>query len=196
MFDRSRASKFHRLAAGAGLALAAAMFASQAWGQAAAPKPAPATPAAAPAQSGPPPQQETVGDWRIVCVTQGTAKRCTLIQEQTATQNNQRLLAIEMGMNGDKLEGLLILPFGVLLDRGVSLQLDEQATQTSLRYRTCLPVGCVVSVSFDAKSLPALRGGTGLKVKLAVESGQEQTLTISLKGFGQALDRMAVLAKG
>lgn len=173
---------------------------SAAWAQAA----KPAAPAQAPAtgatQSGGQPapevQQETFGDWRVLCATQGPAKRCVATQEQSSTQTRQRVLAIEMALNADKLEGVLVLPFGLLLDRGVVLQLDEQPAQPAQRFRTCLPAGCVVPVSFDAKSIAALRAGTALKIKVVVESGQEQGLAISLKGLAQALDRLPALLKG
>ena len=141
-------------------------------------------------------QQETFGDWRVLCATQGPAKRCVATQEQSSTQTRQRVLAIEMALNADKLEGVLVLPFGLLLDRGVVLQLDEQPAQPAQRFRTCLPAGCVVPVSFDAKSIAALRAGTALKIKVVVESGQEQGLAISLKGLAQALDRLPALLKG
>jgi invasion protein IalB len=199
------------LIAALGFGLAAA---SGAWGQAAkpaapaAPAPAAAAPAAGaaapaagtPAQPGQAPasevQQEPFGDWRVVCLTQPTGKRCTLIQEQAAPQTRQRMLAVEVALNGDKLEGLLLLPFGLLLERGVVLQLDEQPAQPALRFRTCLPAGCVVPINFDAKTLAALRNGKNLKLKVALDGGQEPNLVISLNGFGQAVDRLVALRKG
>jgi len=140
--------------------------------------------------------QESFDDWRVICATQGTVRRCTVAQEQSSAQSRQRILAIELGMNGDKLEGILVLPFGLVLDRGAALQLDDQPAQAALRFRTCLPAGCLVPISFDAKTTAALRKGGSLKVKVGLENGQDQTLPISLKGFATALDRLTALMKG
>jgi invasion protein IalB len=188
------------LAAAGGVYAQAAKPAAPAASAAAAPGTAPAAPAAgAPAQPGQTPasevQKETFGDWLVVCLAQPTGKRCTLIQEQAAPQTRQRMLAMEVALNGDKLEGLLLLPFGLLLERGVVMQLDDQPAQPALRFRTCLPAGCVVPINFDAKTLATLRAGKNLKLKVALDSGQEPNLVISLNGFGQAVDRLAALRK-
>ncbi|HEY4374705.1 MAG TPA: invasion associated locus B family protein [Burkholderiales bacterium] len=140
--------------------------------------------------------QETFGDWRVACLTRDKVKRCSMTQEQANSKTQQRVLAIELGGGADKLEGILVLPFGVALERGVALQLDDQAAQAPLRYSTCLPAGCIVPVRFDAKFVTALRGGTALKGKIGVEGAPDQTFSISLKGFGTALDRLVVLLKG
>jgi invasion protein IalB len=139
--------------------------------------------------------QETFGDWRVACVVEGAAKRCSLTQEQVNQQSRQRVLAIEVSSAGDKLDGVLLMPFGLALDRGVSLQINDQPGQTSLKFRTCLPGGCLVPLSFDGKIVAALRAGTTLKAKAIADGGQDQPFTISLKGFGQALDRVAVLSR-
>ncbi|MFX7140837.1 invasion associated locus B family protein, partial [Acinetobacter baumannii] len=73
----------------------------------------------------------------MACMVQGNAKRCGLTQEQTNQQTRQRVLAMEVTLVGDRMEGVLLLPFGLVLDQGVVLQIDEQPQGQPLRFRTC-----------------------------------------------------------
>jgi len=166
--------------------------------EAQAPRPLPAPAAAQPAAAlpgGATSLQETHGDWVVGCVVQAAAKRCGATQEQTNQQTRQRVIAMELAPAGDRIEGALLLPFGLVLDQGVALQIDDQALGQPLRFRTCLPGGCLVPLSFDARQSVALRGGTMLKSRIVPDGGQPTVLTISLKGLGSALDRTATLAR-
>lgn len=138
---------------------------------------------------------ETYKDWRVTCVAQGAAKRCALSQQQ-AQQNGQRVLAIELNApSGNTVAGTLVLPFGLALDSGVTFQIDEKPAMAPVRFRTCLPAGCLVNVSFDAATLVALRAGAVLKIKATADGGAAAPFSISLQGFGTALDRVAALAR-
>lgn len=138
---------------------------------------------------------ETFGDWQVGCVVQGPAKRCAIMQEQANQQTRQRVFAIEIANAGDKLEGVLLMPFGLALERGATLQIDDQPITTAVKFRTCLPGGCLVPLTFDAKSIAGLRVGTMLKIRATADGGAEQLYSVSLKGFSQALDRINLLAK-
>ncbi|SFT80392.1 invasion associated locus B family protein [Mesorhizobium sp. DCY119] len=140
--------------------------------------------------------QETYEDWQVACMQRGEGKFCSMSQQQ-AQQNGQRILAIEINkIDTGKSEGILALPFGLALDSGVTVQVDEKPAGKPLRFRTCIPAGCLVPVSFDAAMVTALRGGTALKLAaVASENGQPVNFSISLKGFGAALDRTAALVK-
>lgn len=138
---------------------------------------------------------ETYKDWRVVCAQQGGAKRCVLNQVQTQ-QSGQRVLAIELNaLTGSAVAGVLVLPFGLSLDAGVAFQIDEKLTVQPMRFRTCLPSGCLVAVSFDAQMVVALRTGTALKINATADSGAAAPFSISLQGFASALDRAAMLSR-
>jgi len=164
-------------------------------GSSAGAQPAASTAAPATLPGGATSLQETFGDWQVGCVVQGPVKRCALTQEQINQQSRQRVFAIEISIAGDKLEGILLMPFGLMFDRGVILQIDEQPAQPALKFRTCLPGGCLVPLSLDTKIVGALRVGSALKARASADGGTDQLYTISLKGFGQALDRVSVLSK-
>jgi invasion protein IalB len=141
--------------------------------------------------------QEAYDNWTVACVQQSAAKHCSLSQQQMDSQSHQRVLAIEFSApTADQLEGTLVLPFGLALDHGVTLQIDDGPASPSQKFRTCLPVGCLVPFAFDAKTIATLRKGANLKIAaLAAADGKEANFTISLKGFPAALDRTAALAK-
>jgi invasion protein IalB len=138
---------------------------------------------------------ETFNDWQVVCAVQGATKRCAAKQEQISQQNKQLVLAVELtpAATEDKVDGVALLPFGLTLDSGVTLQVDESSAVTPLRFRTCVPGGCVLPLSFDAHTIAQLRAGSVLKAKVAIDGGQDATLSISLKGLSAALDRTAAL---
>ncbi|MCA0420548.1 MAG: invasion associated locus B family protein [Proteobacteria bacterium] len=115
---------------------------------------------------------------------------------QQTQQSGQRVLAIELNaLAGSTVAGVLVLPFGLSLDAGVAFQIDEKLTVQPMRFRTCLPSGCLVAVSFDAQMVVALRTGTALKIKATADSGAAAPFSISLQGFASALDRAVTLSR-
>ncbi len=141
--------------------------------------------------------REGHGDWTVSCniTTQNRApaKACSLSQEQADGQSRQRILAVEFRPNGDVLQGTLVLPFGLALDQGVTLQIDDGTALAPLRFRTCLPGGCIVDLSLDSETQAALRKVSTLKVMVVADGGKETNLALSLKGFPSALDRTTAL---
>uniref|UniRef100_A0A9E8A179 Invasion associated locus B family protein n=1 Tax=Bosea sp. NBC_00436 TaxID=2969620 RepID=A0A9E8A179_9HYPH len=138
---------------------------------------------------------ETYKDWRVVCTRHGSTKRCVLSQIQ-AQQNGQRVLAIELNaVASDTVAGVLVLPLGLSLDSGVAFRIDEKLTAQPMRFRTCLPSGCLVAVSFDAPTVLALRTGTALKIEATTNDGAAAPFSISLLGFATALDRAGILSR-
>ena len=136
--------------------------------------------------------QETYQDWSLAC--QGAPQAVCAISQQQMQQNGQRVMAIELSRNSDgTLAGNLILPFGLTLDSGAVLQVDEAVPQEPLRFSTCLPVGCLIPLTFDAKTVAALKASTALKVKVKSIEAKEATLSVSLKGLAEAVDRLAAL---
>jgi len=140
--------------------------------------------------------QEAHGDWRVACALHSGQKQCSVSQQVMDQDSRQRILAIELTASSPgQAEGTLVLPFGLALDKGITLQVDQAAAGPTLRFRTCLPAGCVVAVTFDANGIAALRTGTTLTVKATGEDTQDISLGVSLKGFASALDRIVALAQ-
>lgn len=136
--------------------------------------------------------QEAYQDWSLTC--QGTPKIVCSVSQQQSQQNGQRVLAVELGKGeGGVVSGNLVLPFGLQLDSGAALQIDEGQVGEPMRFSTCLPAGCLVPLSFDANAITNLRTGTALKIKVKSADQKDLTLSVSLKGLAAALDRLQVL---
>ena len=145
--------------------------------------------------------QENYQDWGVVCAQQPGAngqpsgKRCAMTQQQVNQQGGQRILAAELKPAGANVEATLFLPFGLALDKGVTLQIDDGQVTQPYRFRTCLPAGCLVQLTFDAGYMTALQKGAALKIKAIADTGAEAPFSLSLKGFGAASARLTALSK-
>lgn len=108
----------------------------------------------------------------------------------------QRVLAIELNApSGNTVTGALILPFGLALDADVTFQIDDEPAMQPVRFRTCIPAGCLVNIGFDAPTLATLRAGAALKVKAVADGGTAAPFSIPLQGFATALDRLEALSR-
>lgn len=139
--------------------------------------------------------RETHQDWVVSCGKQGDTTRCAMSQQQQNAQSRQRILAIELQRAGDQLTGALVLPFGLALDSGATLQVDDANPLPVARFRTCLPAGCVAPLAFKAETVQALSRGTTLKISAVADGGKPVTMSVSLKGFSAARDRLQALSK-
>jgi invasion protein IalB len=140
---------------------------------------------------------ETYGDWTIACGIDNGAKICTLSQSQGDKQTGQRSFAIELRMPKDgKTEGTILMPFGLKLDAGANLKLDDKDLGQGLRFSTCVPQGCLLPVSFPTVATDAMKKGKMLTVaSLSLANGQAVSFNISLNGFTAALARVEQLGK-
>jgi len=173
-----------------------------------APRPAPAARAQAPAVQQPVASvatlpngassiNETYGDWTVDCRIADSRKQCLLSQAQGNKETGQRVFAIELRPTRDgKTDGTVLMPFGLNLDAGAVLKLDDKDLGKGLRFSTCVPQGCLLPVSFPSVATDAMRKGTKLVVaSLNLSSNEAVTFNVSLNGFGAALTRTTELAK-
>lgn len=139
--------------------------------------------------------REAHGDWQVACTAPEGSVHCAMSQTQVRGKNRQRVLSIELTTadDGKAANGVLVLPFGLKLARGVTYQLDEGPTGAIQPVRTCLPVGCLVDIAFDANTVASLRGGSQLNVVATADGGREMVLSVSLTGFSSAYDRVVAL---
>jgi invasion protein IalB len=140
---------------------------------------------------------ETFEDWLVRCAREGDAMHCILLQTQNEASSGQHLLTVELRpLPDDRATGNLVLPFGLSLERGATLQIDEREPLATLSFRTCLPVGCVIALQLSATDLDALRQGGVLKVSVRpIDSDSDVSLPIPLHGFLGAFARSAELIR-
>lgn len=137
--------------------------------------------------------QESYEDWSVACRIVEKKRLCAASQQQMQ-ENGQRVIAIELQIaEAEGLSATLILPFGLLLDAGANLAIDEKPFGETLRYRTCIPAGCLISTRFDAAMLKDLKAGKVLNLRTTSVDARQTAFAISLKGFAAAMDRLKQL---
>ena len=174
-----------------------------------APKPAakPAPAEAAPAAAAPAPAHaawptgastvsESYGDWTMTCTRPSEKITCIVAQSQGDSQTGRRKFGFELQTpaNG-RSEGIVLMPFGLSIEPGVSFKLDEQALGKGAPFTACGPDGCFVPISFPTLALDGMRAAKKLFV-IGQKSGggDAATITVPLEGFAQALDRAVALS--
>ena len=173
-----------------------------------APKPAPkATPAAAPAPASDakpapvwPPGAlaitETYGDWTLTCSRPETSTACMLSQSQGDNKTGKRLFAFELRTPKDgRAEGLILMPFGLAIEPGITFKLDDSVLGKGAPYVSCSQEGCVVSISFPMLATDAMRTAKTLQV-IGVKPGtnEPQPIAVPLGGFAAVWDRAIAFA--
>ena len=154
-----------------------------------------ATGTAAPAQmpAGPSSLQETYGDWTVACITQEAVRRCAMGQRLLQPDGRQ-VAAIEFSLADEGMSGLLVLPFGLALERGVVVAVDG-APLAPARFSTCLPGGCLVALSVMPDATSRLDAGADFEIEaIANDSSDRVRFTLPLAGFTEALERLKQLA--
>jgi invasion protein IalB len=140
---------------------------------------------------------ETYGDWTVNCRLLEGQKQCLLVQAQGDTQTKQRIFEIQLRTPKDgKTEGTVLMPFGLKLDSGAILSLDDKDLGQGLRFSTCTPQGCLLPVSLQAATIEAIKKGKVLTVaSLNLNNGEVVAFKISLEGFAAASARGVELAR-
>jgi len=147
--------------------------------------------------------KEMHGDWSVTCADrmqgQSHAKACVVSQTQIDPKSHQRVVTLELAPSltpTGETAATVLMPFGLVLDRGVALQIGDAPVGAPARFQTCLPVGCVVQLRLDAKTLSMMRSGSSIKmVGVAASDGRRMLFTLPLTGLGAAVDRAVALAK-
>ncbi|CAM5350173.1 hypothetical protein MAUB1S_06050 [Mycolicibacterium aubagnense] len=139
---------------------------------------------------------ETYQDWVVACQGRDAQSFCVMRQVQSNNQTGQNVVTVEFSAVQGKLNGVLLLPFGLALADGASVKIEGDAKSQPLPFSTCLPQGCLAPVSFEADDVAKLKGGTVLNIAArSFSPSQPLDLKISLKGFSAALSRIAELTR-
>jgi invasion protein IalB len=140
---------------------------------------------------------ETYNEWTVSCRLADGHKQCLLAHTQANNQTGQRVFAIELRPPKDgKIEGTLLMPFGLKLDSGATLKLDDKDLAQGLHFSTCVPQGCLVPLSLPTGAINAMKKAKMLTVaSLNLTSGDAIAFNVPLEGFAAATARVAELAK-
>ncbi|MGH1569890.1 invasion associated locus B family protein [Methylobacterium sp. P31] len=139
---------------------------------------------------------ESYGDWTMTCTRPNEKVTCIVAQSQGDSQTGRRKFGFELQTpaNG-RSEGIVLMPFGLAIEPGITFKLDEQALGKGAPYTTCSAEGCIVSISFPTLALDGMRTAKKLIVTgQKAGSSDPASITVPLEGFPQAFDRAVALS--
>ena len=134
---------------------------------------------------------ESYGDWTMNCNREESRTDCVIIQSQGDRRTGKRLFSIELRPAKDgKSEGLILMPFGLQIEPGVSFKLDDRQLGKGAPYSTCVSDGCLVPISLPTLATDAMKTATNLTISATKPDAQEPTvITVPLAGFAAAFAR-------
>ncbi|WP_049975836.1 invasion associated locus B family protein [Azospirillum sp. B506] len=140
--------------------------------------------------------RETYDRWEVACVAQEASPRCFMMQTLLDGESRQRLLTVEvLPAPGGTAKATLIMPFGLDLAKGVTLSYGDDATGPSRPITTCLPIGCIVPLAFDAATIAGLTKVATLTVgAVTIDGGKAVRIPVPLKGFPAAFARISAMS--
>ncbi|MER2266585.1 invasion associated locus B family protein [Methylobacterium oxalidis] len=173
------------------------------------PKPQPRKPAPKPAEAAPPAPSagavwpagatavsETYDNWTVNCSRESANTSCMVMQSQGDRKTGRRQFAIELKAPKDgRSEGLILMPFGVSIEPGVSFKLDETVLGKGAPYLACGSEGCLVPISFPTLATDSMKTAEKLTITAPRPEGQEPTvITVPLAGFAAAFARVVAFS--
>ena len=143
---------------------------------------------------------ETHGDWLVECTMRETtagqqSRQCGMEQrlalhDEESGQTRQLLTVTLTLPQPDGAAMSVLTPLGLLLDRGVELEIDT-GTGFRLPFRTCLSVGCLAQGQLTGEVLDQLGGGKILTARMVESTGKQLLqVQVSLEGFAAASARL------
>ncbi len=140
------------------------------------------------------PQVEVHKDWSLRCLDSDGRYTCQMIQELSSSQSGERVVAFVIDKQKDSTDfaGTFILPFGLQLNAGVSVQVDGKLVFRAVPFSTCLPAGCLAPVDLTDAALQKLKAGRHLELSIkSMASQQLIPIEMSLAGFSAAFKRLS-----
>ncbi|MFJ7436104.1 invasion associated locus B family protein [Methylorubrum thiocyanatum] len=134
---------------------------------------------------------ESYGDWTMNCNRAEARTDCVIIQSQGDRRTGKRLFSIELRPPKDgKSEGLILMPFGLQIEPGVSFKLDDRQLGKGAPFSFCVSDGCLVPVSLPTLATDTMKTATNLTISATKPDAKEPTIiTVPLSGFAAAFAR-------
>lgn len=134
---------------------------------------------------------ESYGDWTMNCNREEARTDCVIIQSQGDRRTGKRLFSIELRTPKDgQAEGLILMPFGLQIEPGVTFKLDDRALGKGAPFSTCVTDGCLVPISLPTLATDTMKSAQNLTVTAKKPDVAEPTvITIPLSGFAAAFAR-------
>lgn len=151
-----------------------------------------ALPGAAVAQEAPTEQNIAAQEspWQVNCTPteQGAEVACSMVKSLTINQG-QQVIAQAAVVAGEPTVLRLLVPHGMSLPEGLTLQVDGAAIAT-IAFRTSLPGGVIASTELTDDLEGALRAGARMQLEGVQNNGAILRLEMSLAGFSASVDKL------
>ncbi|KQT49186.1 invasion protein [Methylobacterium sp. Leaf456] len=136
---------------------------------------------------------ESYGDWTMNCTREDNRTDCVIIQSQGDRRTGKRLFSLELKVPKDgRTEGLILMPFGLQIEPGVTFKLDDRGLGKGAPFTYCVADGCLVPISLPTLATDAMKTAQNLTVTAAKPDTKEPTvITVPLSGFAAAFARSA-----
>lgn len=138
---------------------------------------------------------ESYGDWTMNCSREGAETDCVVIQSQGDRRTGRRQFSVELRVPKDgRAEGLILMPFGLQIESGVTFKLDDRSLGKGAPYSYCIADGCLVPISLPTVATDAMKTAQSLTVSAMKPDAKEPTvITAPLSGFAAAFARSIAL---
>ena len=174
-------------------------------------KPAPAAPAAQPADAGSAPAPggapggapqsnvlalvPTQKDWTKVCGKDQAAGKqvCYTTRDFSAETGKPPVLALAVyDIQGEDVKVIrMLMPIGLMLRPGFRFSVDSGPTAEG-SFEICFPNGCFAEAKIRGSSVDTMKNGSKLSVSVRNQANNEVTFAVPLANFGKSYDGPAI----
>lgn len=139
---------------------------------------------------------ESYGSWTVTCTRAESKPVCLVTQSQGNARTGKREFVIEIKVPTEgRAEGMILMPFGYVIEPGISFKLDETVLGKGAPYMSCSLDGCLVPISLPTLATDTMKSAKTLNVIGQKQDAKEPTtIPVPLDGFGQAFARAIAFA--
>jgi invasion protein IalB len=139
--------------------------------------------------------QEPNSYWTVRCEKGAKSQKdgkCEIFQRLILKENGKRVTEMAIGFpeKKDTARGVIVLPLGVLLTEGMTLQIDANPA-FAFKVRYCSNDGCFAYVNLSKAVLDTMRKGSKATLSFRTMQGKKVNVVISLKDFDKSLKQVA-----
>ncbi|WP_120634995.1 invasion associated locus B family protein [Ruegeria sp. EL01] len=129
--------------------------------------------------------------WTVNCAEEAGQKLCAMSQSLNLQNQSGLLLRMELQRGQeDGASGVVIVPFGLDIAKGISLSIDG-GPRWNLPMRTCQNFGCVIPVTLGPAIIQELKESGSIQISLyTLDGGKTLEVPVSLAGFTAAFDAL------
>lgn len=138
---------------------------------------------------------ETYQDWDLSCQVKDGQTACSVSQQAYDGKTQQRFFSLKFQPQGDQTHGVALLPFGLDLNRGLTVVMDGLPVGDIYSFTTCMPEGCIVPLDLDDGQLSGLEKSQHASLSFMTLSGQVMKFPLSTAGLEKALARAHALTR-